>query len=372
MKAHSLIAALLSLISYCGFAQFDEDADNPTIAVLSMDSKGIDIDNIPMGNLVRLELIKTQKYEVLDKYDVAHEMEESGIDQSNCFGKNQLTEAGKILKSDYMLTGSVEKFGDKLIYTLRLVDVEKSKIEKTTVLEFVYQMEDIQTMTTIIINDLLDIPNDPHKMELLVSFERPITNNRSSLNLSGPRFGVQYFTGDMADRLTAKPADGGFDMNYPITSTFGYQWETQYISAGRFQALFEFIPSVNGIESGTPSFSFTVMHGMRIDGWEFGFGPSFRLLKLGKGYYDNNDQWHLESEAPSGTDVEIVERLDSRGVVKLNTGLVLAGGYTFTSGYLNFPVNFYWSPSPNIDSNVFGLVLGFNIAKTPMRQIPND
>lgn len=358
------------IVSFLGMAQGNERT--PKIAVLSLDSRGIEVDNIAMGNLVRLELIKTQKYEVLDKYDVAHELEKAGIDQANCFGKNQLTEAGKVLKTKYMLTGSIEKFGDKLIYTLRLINVEESLIEKTTVLEFVYQMEDIQMMTTIIINDLLGLPNNDHTMSLLVSFERPITNNRTSINLNGPRFGIQYFTGDMAERLTAPESEGGFGMSQPFTSTFGYQWETQYVSAGSFQALFEFIPSVNAIETGTPSFSFTVLHGMRFNGFEVGFGPSFRLLKLGKGYYDNSGAWVHTNEVPQGEDFELVERLDSRGVVKLNTGLIVAAGYTFRSGYLNFPVNLYWSPSPNLDSNIFGLVLGFNIAKTPVRSIPND
>lgn len=371
MKTRTLTSVLLVLISGFGFGQNNLGTNRSAIAVLSLDSRGLDIDNVPMGNLVRLELTKTQQYEVADKYDVAHQMETAGIDPANCFGKNQLVEAGKLLGVDYMLTGSVEKFGDKIIYSLRLVNVRQQSIEKESVMEFVYQLEDIQTMTTIIVNDLLGIANDQHKLELLVSFERPITNNRTALSLNGPRFGMQFFTGNMAERLMASRDNGGFGMKTAITSTFGYQWETQYISAGDFQALFEFIPSVNAIETGTPSFSLTILHGMRYDGWELGFGPSFRLLRLAQGYYDDAGNWVLSNEVPDGSGYELIQNLDRRGPGKLNTGLILAAGKTFHSGYLNIPINVYWSPSPQLKSNVIGLVLGFNIARTPVQRIPN-
>ncbi|NVK26473.1 MAG: hypothetical protein HWE14_00445 [Flavobacteriia bacterium] len=345
--------------------------NNETIAVLSMDSRGINIDNIAMGNLVRLELEKTQRYEVMDKYDVAHEMEEAGIDASKCFGKNQLVEAGKVLKAQNMLTGSVEKFGDKIIYTLRLIDVEDERIEKTTVIEFVFQIEDIQTMTELIIKDILDIEYDPVVYDMLANFERPITNDRTSLSLDGPRFGIQFLEGRLGERLSDSRENGGLGMAVPMTSVFGYQWETQYISRGDFQALFEFIPTVNAIETGTPSFSLTILHGMRYDGWELGFGPAFRVMKLGQGYFDENNNWNLANEVPDGSGYELVTNFDARGDVKLNTGLIVAIGKTFRNSYINVPVNLYWSPSPQLKSNIIGLVVGFNIANSPVRKTPN-
>lgn len=348
------------------------EGNKESIAILSMDSRGVNIENIPMGNLVRLELEKTQRFEVMDKYDVAFQMEDAGIDAGHCFGKNQLVEAGSILGVQNMLTGSVDRFGDKIIYTLRLIDVQGNRIEKASVIEFVYQPEDIQTMTTLIVNDLLGIENDPTIYEMLVSFQRPITNSRTSLSLDGPRFGVLVAEGTMASRLMDDKKNGGLGLSAPVASMFGYQWETQYVSAGDFSALFEFIPSVNAIESNV-TFSLTILHGARYNGWELGFGPAFRLSRLGEGYFDsnNNDQWVLleGTEAPEGE--KVVTAFDRRAPVGLNTGLVVAIGKTFTSGYLNFPVNVYWSPSPQLESNTFGLVLGFNIAKTPVRQIPN-
>lgn len=342
-----------------------------TIAILSMDCQGVDIDNVQMGNLVRLELEKTGVYQVMDKYDVAFQIKEAGIEQKTCFGKNQLVEAGKVLKTDLMLTGSVEEFGDKIIFTLRLIDVNQGTIPKAVVKEYVNQISDLQVMTRLTIAELLGLPFDQTDMEMLASFDKPITNDRSSISLNGPRFGLQQATGRLGSRLMDAKSNGGLGLNNPFFSTFGYQWETQYISAGEFQALFEFIPTINAIETGTPSLSFSVIHGMRYHGWELGFGPTFRLTKLADGYFDNDGNWFLDDGSELPADADIVQAFDTRGAVKLNTGLVVAVGKTIHSGYLNIPINIFWSPSPQLKSNTVGLILGFNIAKTPIRRDPN-
>ena len=42
----------------------------PSIALISIDTKGIEVNDEAMANLVRLELSKIDRYEVLDRYDV--------------------------------------------------------------------------------------------------------------------------------------------------------------------------------------------------------------------------------------------------------------------------------------------------------------
>jgi len=99
--------------------------------------------------MVRLELEKTNAFEVLDKYDVADIIKKNGIDMNDCFGKTKLVKVGKILNADKMLSGSVEKFGEKIILILRLVDVKSAKIEKTDVMEYLNQQQELQTMIKI-------------------------------------------------------------------------------------------------------------------------------------------------------------------------------------------------------------------------------
>lgn len=333
----------------------------PSVAIVSIDVNGLPYENTALGSLVRIELEKTEKFEVLDKYDVANTMKTNKLNPAETFGKTALVQVGTLLKADKMLTGSAELFGEKIIFTLRLIDVEGDKIEKTSVLEYVNNQKYIERMVRFSVNDILGIKNDPKDLDQLASFDTPIISKESSFSLNGPRFGIQVFSGSVADRLTDDKVNGGFNAN-SFASVFGYQFEKQYISAGEFQALFEFIGSINGIETGMVVPSVAILHGMRFRGWEFGIGPVFRINRAARGYYENGN-WILAQDAPEGSNINFIKQIDSRGDVELNTGLVFALGKTFTSGNLHFPVNVYYSPMPAYDSHVVGVMLGFTIAK---------
>jgi hypothetical protein len=329
-----------------------------------MDTKGMSVDNTTMGNLVRLELEKTNRFEVLDKYDVADLVKQHGIDINNCFGKKKLIEVGKLVQTDKMLSGSAEVFGDKIILILRLVDVKSGIIEKVDVMEYINQQSEIQVMVQLSINNLLDIPNDEHIVNLLVNYNRLITSPKTTIRLNGPRMGATYTTGDIGRRMQSSEEQGGFNM-YPVTSMFGYQYEIQYLSAGDFQALIELVGSINGLESGYVVPSLTLMNGFRFNksGWEFGLGPVFRGVKVAEGYFDGNNDWHLAYERPEGSNYDLETSIDSRGSLKLSTSLIVAVGKTFKSGYLNVPFNIYVSPRKQ--GTIIGMSFGFNVAKMP-------
>lgn len=341
--------------------------NKPSIAIISMDTKDLEMDNIAVCNMVRLELEKTNTFEVLDKYDVAVIIKKNGIDVNDCFGKTQLVKVGNILNADKMLSGSVEKFGEKIILILRLIDVKSAKIEKTDVMEYMNQQEELQTMIKISINNLLGIQNEQILVDLLANYDRPITSPKTTVKLNGPRMGAAYTFGPNAERMQARKEIGGYNM-YPVTSMFGYQYEVQYLSSGDFQALIEFIGAVNGLESGTFSPSFTFLNGFRFNksGWEIGIGPNFRFVKKAKGYYDENGDWNLEYEMPEGANYKIEEEIDHRGSTYLSTGLIIGVGKTIKSGYLNIPVNLFVTPRK--DGTMVGLSFGFNVARMPSRK----
>ncbi len=356
------ITLLMLLPFYSTLIAQDGYQSKPSIGVVAIDVQGLQLDNLAMGNLVRLELEKTKRYEVLDKYDAAYVLKKNDFKPAESFGKRQLVEIGQLLEADKMLTGSAEKFGNKIIFILRLIDVASERIEKTSVKEYIYDEQYIQRMTRISVNDLLGIETNEHDVDVLVNFEKPITSSESTLKLNGPRFGMQFFSGDIAERLRAPKSEGGYNSD-AFASVFAYQYEKQYISSGEFQALFEFIFGINGIESGYTTPSLTVLNGMRFRGWEIGFGPVFRLTKTAEGAFLEDGTWARREELTNPENYEIVQAIDSRGSVKFSTGLVFAAGKTFTSGYLNLPVNIYYSPTPQYGSGVFGFMLGFNIAK---------
>jgi hypothetical protein len=351
-----LIAITLSLSTWAQETQFAGQ-----VAVISIDTKGVQLDNLSMANLVRLELEKTRRYEVMDKYDVDNQVTKMNIDPAAAFGKSVLVEVGKRLKVDYILTGSVDVFGEKIIYILRLIDIKANEITKTSVKEYVNNETHIQLMTRISLKDMLGIDYDKDVAAKLENVPTPIVNENTRLRLNGPRFGLQAYTGRLAERMQAPKNEGGYNMR-PFASVFGYQHEVQYLNSGKFQALFEFIGSLNAIESGNLAPSLVILNGVRYDGWEFGLGPAFRVTRLAKGYYEADGTWVLSDESPDPA-TEIITNLDSRGDANISTGLVIAFGKTFRSGHLNLPLNFYYSYEPTLGSDIFGVLLGFNIAR---------
>lgn len=363
MKQQIIIIAL----TIFGFTALN--AQKASLSVLNIDAQGIEYTSTQMGNLVRLEMDKLDKFEVMDKYDVAYLVEKNALKIENCYGKICLLEVGKLINSDKMFTGSVERYGKLIIVTLRLIDVEKGVIEKTQVNEFLNLQNEIQRMIGITVHDMFGLENDAAIVNLLTqkeNLDNAITMpDEPRLNLSGPRMGVSYLAGEAGKIYQAPEGDGGFNA-YPALFQFGYQFEVQYLNEGSVQGLFEFIPLVSGLEQGFFIPSLTVLHGLRNNknGLEFAFGPTISMAKYANGYYDEDNNWHLEYEWWNNNPNSdpnphpITSRLDSRGQLDISTGFVVAAGFTLKSGKLNIPINMYIVPRRN--NFRIGASFGFN------------
>ena len=375
MKTTKQIIVIVAMfLSAAAFAQ------KPSVAVLNIDSKGLIQDSKTMGYLVRLELEKTGVYSVMDKYEIADVVAKNKIDADNCYSKSCLVETGKLLGVDKMISGSAERIDEKIVITLRLIDVKSGSIEKTDATEYL-NLPEVQKMVEISVKKIAGVTPDQAMVDQLIDYDVPIQSPKNTLRLNGPRMGFSYTGGNAGKLLQAPTNKGGFDM-FPVTFDFGWQQEFQYISAGNFQALIENVFLIGGLESGRFIPSYTPLMGFRFGkgAWEFGFGPTFRFVKRADGYYtkdDNGDaEWHLKNEWNGTKDTvvngnptqyavpnpnEIVSRVDSRGHLALSTGLVLAVGKTFHSGYLNIPVNIFIAPRR--DGTSIGATFGFNIQK---------
>lgn len=352
-----------------------------SITVLSIETKGLITDNATMTNLVRMEFEKTNRYEVLDKYDVNDAIKKNGVNVDECFGKSCLVKIGKELNADNMLTGSAERIGEKIIITLKIINVQTESVVNANVTEYLNQQAELQHMVRISINNLLGIENDPNIVNMLVEYDVPLTSPKTKVKLNGTRMGATYVAGESGEIMMDSEENGGFDM-LPVSSMFGYQYEVQYLSAGDFQGLFEFFGAVNGLESGKVVPAIAIMNGFRFNkgGYEFGVGPSFRLVKKAevfkydidsdgkrervlRKYYDS--EIHVNPDDPGDINwrPDFYEALDSRGSMQLSTGLIIAVGKTFRSGYLNMPVNIYVQPRK--EGLTCGFSIGFNLAKKP-------
>ena len=363
MKSKLIILALFIVFPQFIFAQ-----NKIKLTILNVDTQGLDFTPEQMGNLLRIEAEKLDSFEVMDRYDVAYLIKKNNLILDDCYGKICLVETGTVLGADKMLSGSIELYGETIFLTLRLIDVKKQIIERSHVQEYLDLTKEVQLMMRVSLRKLFDLPIDKNLVEGLTkkfNYETALNNpDATSLNLNGPRMGAMYYTGEVAEILQEKKVNGGYDM-IPVMFQFGYQYEIQYLNQGAFQALFEIIPLLTGLDQNMliPSISF--MNGMRNSRWgvELAFGPTFNVVKQAKGYWEN-DVWYLEDHWNNENGLnpyEIIHRLDSRGDYKLNAGFVFGFGKTFRSGKLNIPVNLFVVPV--MGNSRVGISVGYNTQK---------
>lgn len=362
---NQIVILFIALIS-TSVTSFAQNGTKPSLTVLNIDAQGINYDPVQLGNIVRLEMDKLDKFQVMDKYDVSYLVEKNNLKIDNCYGKICLLEIGKLIKSDKMLTGSVERIGRALIVTTRLIDVKTETIEKAEVVEFLDLQNELQRMIGLTIRQMFDLKVDQDLLTLLTkkdNIDNAITApNVGRLNLSGPRMGLSLLTGDAATVFRAAKSEGGYN-TFPLLFQFGYQFEIQYLNEGNIQGLFEVIPMISGVEQGLFIPSMTILHGLRNNknGVEFAFGPTISVARYSEGYFVG-DEWFLSQEwdYSSGNENpnEIVSRLDSRGRIQFTTGFILAAGFTLKSGKLNIPVNAYIIPRKG--NFRVGVSFGFN------------
>ncbi len=362
MKKFTFTAILILIITSLSIFAYGQ---KPQLSVLNVDTHGLNMTPEQLGNLLRIEVEKLDSFEVMDQYDVRYLVKKNNLLIEDCYGKICLVETGKIIGAEKMLSGTIDLYGKTIIATLRLIDVTNEKIERTVVREFLNLPNEIQAMISITLNDLFDHENDELLLARLTKknqFESEIINpNKTRLNLSGPRLGATYFTGDAATYLAKATYDGGYDA-LPIMFMFGYQFEIQYVNSGRFQALFEFVPSITGLDQGILMPNISILNGLRdnVKGWEFALGPIIGAVNKAKGYYDADGNWQLREnwvgDTPNPFPIET--RADSRGELAVNTGFIFAAGKSFKSGKINIPVNAFVIPS---NTGVrFGVTFGYN------------
>ncbi|OYU94895.1 MAG: hypothetical protein CFE21_14545 [Bacteroidetes bacterium B1(2017)] len=341
----------------------------PTLTVLNIDTKGVTLDPTQMGNLVRIELDKLDMFDVTDRYDVAYLIDKNKLNITNCYGKMCLLEIGNVIKSEYMFTGSAELYGETIVMTFRLVNIQQGSVTKTTVMEFLNLPLEIQNMTGITIRKMFDKPNDDVELARLTkkfNYESATNNpNKERVNLQGPRFGYTFIFGKNADILRMSKESGGFEA-YPAMFQFGYQFEKQYLNEGNYQALFEIIPSVSGIDQQMFVPTLTLLNGFRNtkNGWEIAIGPTFSLANYSQMAFYNNQYYTQDQISTMGvTDVTFEKRLNSNGTLGIGSALLLGVGKTIKSGKMNIPVNAFITV-PTHDGFKIGISVGYNSKNT--------
>ena len=336
-----------------------------SVAVIAINSIKMPYENQQTTDVTRNALEKLNLYYVIDKYDQMALAESNALNLDNCFARQCIVESGKMLNADYVLTGSIENFSRKIIVKYRLINTLTSDIEKFRIIEFLDLKDQLPAMVELTLRNLFEQPFDQDLFTKLTqenAFENTInTPEIEALDLSGPRMGLTVLTGVIGEVFSKPKSEGGYNA-LPVITQFGYQFEIKYLNEGNFQALFEIIPIISGLDQGLFIPSISVLNGLRSNknGWEIGFGPQLIMSRKASGYLVDGD-FILDTDISGPIEGSLVERVDSRGDIFVSTGFVFALGKTFKSGSLNMPVNIFYKPAKN--AHQFGISFGFNTGR---------
>ena len=386
MKNTVLIICLFAF-TWGGFAQ-----GNSSIAVANPNVEGLYATPEMCAKMIRLELSKLNKYSVYDKFDM-QDVYDSNEAYKTCLSKSCLVEFGQKLGADYMITGSFDLLGNKIVITLKMIDVANNSVYKSGLKEFTNQEKELQRMVEVLLTEMLDIPVNKELSDRLKFDNDIITKaNVGKVSNAGPRVGVGVMTGAFYEYANRSKSQGGLDI-FPAVSMIGYQLEAQYVGTDNFSALAEFILNVNGLEQGKFIPTLSILNGFRFgdSAWEFAFGPGFTLTKTSMGRFlddgsyqtqrEYQDYWEGEWNPNSGSfsshmnnqdylDImnTMEETLDDRADVKGAFMFVMAFGRTFRSGALNIPVNIFYSSRGG--GGIAGINIGFNVTKKKTTVMP--
>lgn len=380
MKAKLIYITALCLLLCTNFVY------GQTIAVSEFSTNGVHATPSLVAKLTRLELLKINKYVVMDESDMLEIVNPNELNE--CYGKNCLIAMGESLKVPLIMSGSVDGFGNKIIVSIKLIDVKQKSIKLAHSVEFMNQEIELQRMIGIVLKEMHQLEVDPEiKKQLVFRNEIIISDNVGKINNSGPRMGVAFLhAGETYDFYKRNENQGGLGI-FPAMTNIGYQFEGQYIGTENFSALAEVIFNVGGMEQGQFQPSLSLLNGFRFgtQGWEFAFGPSFGFRRTSSGLFNDQGKYITEYEArnadydnyinnPANFDPEtnapiveysplskalFSENLDKRGDLKINTNWIIGVGRTFKAGALNIPLNLYYTY--NRFGGAIGASVGFNV-----------
>ena len=363
------------------------NAQGNSVAVSNPNVEGLYATPTICAKILQLELSKLNQYSVFDAFDMEEVYQRDSSYRNNCLSKSCLVALGKQLDADYMITGSYDLLANKIVITLKMIDVKNNSIYKSGLREFTNQEKELQRMTEVVLKEMLGIPVNNELVDQLKFDNDIITkSNVGKVSNSGPRVGVGFMTGDFYEFATRSKAQGGMDI-VPAISMIGYQLEAQYVGTDNFSALAEFILNVNGLEQGKFLPTLSILNGFRFGkaGWEFAFGPGFTLTRTSNGFFDTQGAYGAKDQyfSVNGWDSDwnnyissnnvasddymnlgytVEETLDERADVKGAFMFVMAFGRTFKAGALNIPVNIFYSSRGK--GGIAGVNVGFNVTKS--------
>jgi len=192
------------------------------IAVMELDANGItEAEGKALSDRLRIEIFNVGIFVVMERDKMNKILDEMQFQMSGCTSDECVVEIGRIVGVKKMIAGSVSKVGEIYSVSVRLIDVETSKIEATAI-------EDIEGSLGTVLTKAV-----PSVAKQISGLERPTMDlpiKKSAFNISTQPFdadiymdGVYY--GRSPITIEAKP-----DMTHRLTALAdNYEkWERYY------------------------------------------------------------------------------------------------------------------------------------------------
>ena len=133
---------------------------NSPIAVLDFDGFGISSEEaITLSNRLRNEFFRQGNFEVVDRGLMTNILSEQDFQQSGCTSNECLVEVGRLLGAQYMVGGSVSRFGEMFTVSARLVDVQTGRVLKVSDFDQRGRFEDLLTTGMAEVAGILPMPD---------------------------------------------------------------------------------------------------------------------------------------------------------------------------------------------------------------------
>jgi len=120
--------------SYTGVSARLEIESGASLAVVNLQPQGVDTSTASIvTDILSTEIANTGHFTLIERSQMNQIVNEqmtqqSGITLSDCSEASCAVELGKLLNVQYLLVGTIGKLGEKIIISIRLVDVETGEI----------------------------------------------------------------------------------------------------------------------------------------------------------------------------------------------------------------------------------------------------
>ena len=100
-----------------------------TLAILDFEGRNISQgEALTLTDRFRNEIIKTNKYIVVERGAMEEILEEQGFQQTGCTSNECVVEVGQLLGVQQMISGSIGKVGDIFTVSVRIIDIRTGEI----------------------------------------------------------------------------------------------------------------------------------------------------------------------------------------------------------------------------------------------------